>query len=211
MVLGCVQKAIAFVMLCSLSEAAEESAVKWVVGAVDADCSTVCATIDSECVEGAWPNTAQEWDSVASSAEGLLCLASAPGGWIHNPSICTDDGPAPGVCFWQGGGSSTRCSGGMGQFPSTVARRICPCQEREEQEESASAFMSAFNVATITAATKVGQREPLKIPVEIRVQTHERRHLWQASARQSHVRSGHHRSEWSGPIWQRVLFGKLHR
>ena len=23
------------------------------------------------CVEGAWPNTAQEWDSVASSAEGL--------------------------------------------------------------------------------------------------------------------------------------------
>lgn len=29
MVLGCVQKAIAFVMLCSLSEAAEESAVKW--------------------------------------------------------------------------------------------------------------------------------------------------------------------------------------
>ena len=145
---------------------------------MDADCSTVCATIDSECglqgccqlsrrgrhnisilrvlrcVEGAWPNTAQEWDSVASSAEGqalkgrndygsfsvvwispfdpfyrslmifaylcfvavrlkvgrccgtsctlagLLCLASVPGGWIHNPSICTDDGPAPGES-WQ--------------------------------------------------------------------------------------------------------------
>ena len=65
-------------------------AISKVVGAVDADCSTVCATIDSECgpqgccqpeqaaihpvlrcVEGAWPNTAQEWDSVASSAEGL--------------------------------------------------------------------------------------------------------------------------------------------
>ena len=29
MVLGCVQKAIAFVTLCSLSKAAEESAVKW--------------------------------------------------------------------------------------------------------------------------------------------------------------------------------------
>lgn len=31
-----------------LGEAAEESAVKWVVGALDADCSTVCAAIDSE-------------------------------------------------------------------------------------------------------------------------------------------------------------------
>ncbi|CAK9045318.1 Uncharacterized protein SCF082_LOCUS25611 [Durusdinium trenchii] len=141
-----------------LSEAAEESAVRWVVGARDADCSTVCATIDFECEEGAWPNTPQEWASVASSAEGLLCLASAPGGWQHNPSICTDDGPAPGVCFWQGGGAAARCSGGMGQFPSTVARRICPCRERKEQEESASAFMSNFNIAAITATTKVGHR-----------------------------------------------------
>ena len=32
MVLGCVQKAIAFVTLCSLSKAAEESAVKWASG-----------------------------------------------------------------------------------------------------------------------------------------------------------------------------------
>mmetsp|Transcript_74378 Transcript_74378/g.91369 ORF Transcript_74378/g.91369 Transcript_74378/m.91369 type:complete len:211 (+) Transcript_74378:43-675(+) len=210
MVLGCsVSKSLAFVTLYSLGEAAEESAVKWVVGARDADCSTVCATIDSECVENAWPNSPQEWDSVASSAEGLLCLASAPGGWIHNPSLCTDDGPAPGVCFWQGGGSSTRCSGGMGQFPSTVARRVCPCQEREEQEESASAFMSAFNVATITAATKVGQREPLKIPVETAQMS--ATHLWKASARQSHAGYQHGLKEWSGWIWQRALFGQLHR
>ena len=39
-----------------------------------------------------------EKKQASSSARlwGLLCLASAPGGWLHNPSICTDDGPAPG-------------------------------------------------------------------------------------------------------------------
>ncbi|CAK9045322.1 unnamed protein product [Durusdinium trenchii] len=141
-----------------LSEAAEESAVRWVVGARDADCSTVCATIDFECEEGAWPNTPQEWASVASSAEGLLCLASAPGGWQHNPSICTDDGPAPGVCFWQGGGAAARCSGGMGQFPSTVARRICPCRERKDN----SAFLGKAQLCT-TDSLRSRRRAPVPL------------------------------------------------
>lgn len=97
-----------------------------------------------------------------------------------------------------GGGAAARCSGGMGQFPSTVARRICPCRERkasplgprspyiripnvvgqlrfpwkssalhdgqpEEQEESASAFMSNFNIAAICQhELKEGEMDDVK-------------------------------------------------
>ena len=33
--------------------------------------------------------------------------------------------------FSQHSGGAPRCRGGMGQFPSTVARRICPCRQKE--------------------------------------------------------------------------------
>ncbi|CAJ1350381.1 unnamed protein product [Effrenium voratum] len=164
-----------------LGEAAEESTVKWVVGARDADCSTVCAAIDSECEEGMWPTTQSEWEAAAGSAEGLLCLAAAPGGWQHNPSVCTEDGPAPGVCFWQGAAGGSRCSGGMGQFPSTVARRICPCRQREEEEESASEVMSRLNVAAISAATRVGQEKTLKVPAAVPAGSFQSRYLAEAA------------------------------
>ncbi|CAE7194459.1 unnamed protein product [Symbiodinium sp. CCMP2456] len=143
-----------------------ESPIEWVVGARDADCETVCSGLDSECDEGSWPSSPQDWEAVASSTSGLLCLASAPGGWLHNPSICTEGGPAPGVCFWDGGGGP-RCRGGMGQFPSTVARRICPCRRKEVKDDSAAAVMSLLNAAVLTSASKVGVKEPLKMPAEV--------------------------------------------
>lgn len=79
-------------------------------------------------------------DSNLSFSSGLLSLdllLKSPLYYVWIPAVL---GPASITHFtaagrWthhaKWGGGSTRCSGGMGQFPSTVARRICPCQEKE--------------------------------------------------------------------------------
>lgn len=74
--------------------------------------------------------TLEAWEAVASSTIGLSCTHHARGTWDYNPAVCTEKARCEGVCYWEGSGA--RCNGGIQEFPSPIARRICPCQGLQE-------------------------------------------------------------------------------
>ncbi|CAE8611432.1 unnamed protein product, partial [Polarella glacialis] len=150
---------LAMALQTTTPSAAATDSVKWIVGATDQDCTKACSLLERECDETAWPETFDAWQAVAS-AVGIFCTSQWPGNWDYNPAVSVMDG----ACFWEGFGA--RCSGGgVGELPSTIARRFCPCREPEEEElaRSGTVFLSAFNSAQIlNSATKL--RVPSGIP-----------------------------------------------
>merc|ERR1712032_294278 len=132
------------------------------------ECAAACSDMGRECDEEAWPETSDAWEYVAQRIPGLWCKGSAPGGWRHNPSVCTENwflSSRGGMCFWQGG-PGPRCSGGLDEFPTSIAQRVCPCRlGQETSTEVASETMQLLNVAGVLAKQRL--RTPLKIPAEI--------------------------------------------
>lgn len=115
--------------------ASTESSLLWILGANGEDCTTTCTHLGARCEEGAWPVTLEAWKVVANSTPGLSCTHHAPGTWDYNPALCTEKDWCDGVCYWEGFGA--RCSGGNQDFPSPIARRICPCQGQEDVKKKA--------------------------------------------------------------------------
>ncbi|CAK0872466.1 unnamed protein product [Prorocentrum cordatum] len=111
------------------------SSLAWILGGIDEDCDSACAQSGRQCDEKAWPTTFAEWKAVAALTQGLNCTSHSRGTWDHNPALCTEVGYCDGMCFWEGAGA--RCGGGTRQFPSLIARRICPCRAAGESQQAA--------------------------------------------------------------------------
>mmetsp|Transcript_64818 Transcript_64818/g.180425 ORF Transcript_64818/g.180425 Transcript_64818/m.180425 type:complete len:244 (+) Transcript_64818:46-777(+) len=145
--------------------AAPDSPLLWVLASPGVECALACSQKGRDCDEESWPETSTQWEAVARITPGLNCRGSAPGGWTHNPSICIENqflSPRGGMCFWQGG-PGPRCSGGLQDFQTPIARRVCPCRREEvDTTEVASAAMFALDAATI--ASRVNVLSPLKVP-----------------------------------------------
>mmetsp|Transcript_64528 Transcript_64528/g.124422 ORF Transcript_64528/g.124422 Transcript_64528/m.124422 type:complete len:207 (-) Transcript_64528:156-776(-) len=120
------------------ASASSDSSLFWSLGAEDEDCHATCARFGHRCSEASWPSTLEEWKAVASRTPGLNCTHHYPGTWDFNPAICTEEGYCGGHCYWEGIGA--RCEGGTREFPSPIARRICPCQAQRTVSTGAAAL-----------------------------------------------------------------------
>jgi len=147
--------------------ASEEGDLKWVLAPTGVECAAACLDMGRECDEAAWPETLEAWEGVAQQIPGLWCKGSEPGNWRHNPSVCTENwflSSRGGMCFWQGG-PGPRCSGGLDEFPTHIAQRVCPCRLGQETSMMASETMQVLNIAGVLAKQRL--RTPLKIPADI--------------------------------------------
>eukprot|EP00931_Biecheleriopsis_adriatica_P057862 TRINITY_DN34354_c0_g1_i2.p1 TRINITY_DN34354_c0_g1~~TRINITY_DN34354_c0_g1_i2.p1 ORF type:complete len:249 (-),score=43.56 TRINITY_DN34354_c0_g1_i2:58-804(-) len=146
--------------------AADEVPLQWVLASRGAECETACSQLGRYCDEEAWPQTLDAWEAVARSTPGLLCKGTSAGGWQYNPSICTENwllSARGGMCFWQGG-PGARCSGGLEDFQTEIAQRICPCRKEEEEKAAAVTSASLFSLDAATVASRIKVREPFKMP-----------------------------------------------
>merc|ERR1711879_587921 len=83
------------------------------------------------------------------------------------PSVCTENwflSPRGGMCFWQGG-PGPRCSGGLEDFQTPIAQRVCPCRVEETTTMVASEAMQMLDVVGVLSRQRL--REPLKIPADV--------------------------------------------
>mmetsp|Transcript_32262 Transcript_32262/g.57025 ORF Transcript_32262/g.57025 Transcript_32262/m.57025 type:complete len:213 (-) Transcript_32262:226-864(-) len=146
-----------------------QNLVSWTLGGEDEDCLTTCAQLGRRCDEKSWPQSLAEWKAVASQTQGLKCTHHSRGTWDFNPAICTDEDYCGGMCFWEGSGA--RCQGGTREFPSPIARRICPCRALgDESVESQAVLPAAESLEVASTEQSCKQRPRTQVVEEEEVQ-----------------------------------------